>query len=241
MRARIAVHAAAGIGRDLPDLDDARAEPAHRCGLHGIGEPAIERRNDRTGQRRRRLHRDRPECRNGVALCRPKPRKNRLRPAGGGIGAFRIGRGIAVTRRIGLRTHKGRPGSRLRQPWRALEQQIDFILLGRNAGGRQRNRATGHRAIAGLSHRLRRNLRRRLRDRPARLIADASGRPDYFIRKAERSAAFAERGDLKRILGAANPGARNRTDPHQLCVFFHRAGLQARDFGLGPPRFALRG
>ena len=61
MRIGIAVHAAAGIGGDLPDLDDARAEPAHRCRLHGIGEPAVEHRDDRTGQRRRRLDGDRPE------------------------------------------------------------------------------------------------------------------------------------------------------------------------------------
>ena len=52
MGVRVAVHAAAGIGGDLLDLDHARAEPAHRRRLHGIGKPAVERRDNRTGQRR---------------------------------------------------------------------------------------------------------------------------------------------------------------------------------------------
>ena len=93
MRARIAVHAAAGIGGDLLDLGHAGAEPAHRGGLHGIGKPAIERRDDRTGQRRGGLHRHRTEGRDRIALRRPEPRQ-RLR----GGGTFRIGRRAAVAR-----------------------------------------------------------------------------------------------------------------------------------------------
>jgi hypothetical protein len=36
-------------------------------------------------------------------------------------------------------------------------------------------------------------------------------------------------------------GAGNRVDPDQFGVLLDGAGLQAGDFGLGPPRFALRG
>jgi hypothetical protein len=80
-----------------------------------------------------------------------------------------------------------------------------------------------------------------LRDWPARLIANVSGRPGYVVGKAEAAAAFAERRDLERIFRAANSGARNRADPDQFGILFDGAGLQARNFRLGPPRFALRG
>ena len=151
----IAVHAAAGIGRDLPDLDDARAEPAHRGGLHGIGEPAIERRDDRTCQRRRGLDRNRPERCDGITLRRPEPRYAiGLRQAGGGNGAPRIRRRIALARRIGLRPHIRSKIPLLRaglaQPWRALGRQIDFMLL-RNPRRGQGNRPPGRRAV-GLPH-----------------------------------------------------------------------------------------
>ena len=53
--------------------------------------------------------------------------------------------------------------------------------------------------------------------------------------------AFTEGSDLERIFRAADPGTRNRVDPDQFGVFFHRSGLQACQFGLSPPRFALRG
>jgi len=86
-----------------------------------------------------------------------------------------------------------------------------------------------------------RRCRRWLRDRPARLIADIAGRPQIVIGKTEAAAAFIKCRDLERKLRAANPGARNRVDPDQIGVLFHRAGLQACNLGLGPPRFALRG
>src|SRR5215472_14994226 len=41
-RPRIAVHAATGIGGDLFDLDNRRAEPAHRRRLYGAGDPTLE-------------------------------------------------------------------------------------------------------------------------------------------------------------------------------------------------------
>ena len=50
VRVRIAVHAAAGIGRDLFDLDYGLVEPVQRCRLHGAGDPLIERRDDGAGQ-----------------------------------------------------------------------------------------------------------------------------------------------------------------------------------------------
>ena len=80
-----------------------------------------------------------------------------------------------------------------------------------------------------------------MRDRPARLIADGAGRPQIIVGKAETAVALAEGCDLERKLRAANTWARNRVDPDQIGVLFHRAGLQACDFGLGPPRFALLG
>jgi hypothetical protein len=82
--------------------------------------------------------------------------------------------------------------------------------------------------------------RRRLRDRPAWLIANTCGRPEAIISKTEAAAAFAERRDLERIFRAANSGAGNRADPDQFGILFDGAGLQAGDLGLGPPRFALR-
>ena len=60
-RPRIAVHAATGIGGNLFDLDNRRAEPAHRRRLHGAGDPAFELGYDRACERRRRAHRDRRE------------------------------------------------------------------------------------------------------------------------------------------------------------------------------------
>ena len=80
-----------------------------------------------------------------------------------------------------------------------------------------------------------------MRDRPRRLIANACGRPEAVVGKTEAAAAFAERRDLERILRAANAGAGNRVDPDQIGILLDGAGLQAGDFGLGPPRFAFRG
>ena len=59
MRARIAVHAAAGIRGDLLDLDDGLAEPAHRRRLDRSRDPLIERSDQRAGERRRRADFDR--------------------------------------------------------------------------------------------------------------------------------------------------------------------------------------
>ena len=53
-RAARADHASARIGRDLLDLDDLRAEPAHRRWLHTIAHPPIKRRNKGTCERGRR-------------------------------------------------------------------------------------------------------------------------------------------------------------------------------------------
>ena len=70
---------------------------------------------------------------------------------------------------------------------------------------------------------------------------DGKPAPGYVVGKTKRTGAFAECRDLERILRAANSGAGNRADPDQIGVFLDGAGLQAGDFGLGPPRFALRG
>ena len=50
------VHAAAGIGRDLLDLGDRLAKPLQRRGLHRADDPAVERRDDRTGECRVGFH-----------------------------------------------------------------------------------------------------------------------------------------------------------------------------------------
>ncbi len=53
VRAGVAVHAAAGIGGDLLDLDHRLAEPARRSRLHMLADEAIERRYQGAGERRR--------------------------------------------------------------------------------------------------------------------------------------------------------------------------------------------
>src|ERR1700726_2612172 len=88
MRVRIAVHAAAGIGGDLLDLDHARAEPALRRRLHRLVEPVIERRDDRTGQRRRGSHRHRTDRGDGIAL-RGSERRQAIRLRGRRVGMER--------------------------------------------------------------------------------------------------------------------------------------------------------
>src|SRR3982075_2392848 len=104
----------------------------------------------------------------------------------------------------------------------------------------------GRGAVTRLAHRgvgIRRRLGRWWRwprHRPTRLIADVRRRAQV-IGKSKTAAAFAKRCALERILRAATPRTRNRTDPDQFGAFPDRARLQARDFGLGPPRFALRG
>jgi len=117
-------------------------------------------------------------------------------------------------------------------------------MLLRNPRRGQGNRPPGRRAV-GLPHDgvgiRRRRGGRRLRDGPARLSADACGRAEAVVGKTEAAAAFAERRDLERILRATDAGAGNRVDPDQIGVLLDGAGLEAGDFGLGPPRFALRG
>ena len=51
--------------------------------------------------------------------------------------AFRIGRRVAVARRISRRPHIRSTGRWLPQPWRALGWQIDFVFLRRDARGGQ--------------------------------------------------------------------------------------------------------
>ena len=63
-RAAGADHSAARISRDLFDFDDWRTEPSHRCRLHAFAHPVVERRHNRTGERRRR----RQCCRTGRAI-----------------------------------------------------------------------------------------------------------------------------------------------------------------------------
>src|SRR5260370_11365931 len=79
MRVRIAVHAAAGIGRYLFDFHHRLAKPAQRRGLHRSRDPLIERGDDRAGERRRRTDFDRT----GRASHQwPARRTKRPRPRG---------------------------------------------------------------------------------------------------------------------------------------------------------------
>src|SRR3954471_17128468 len=112
VRAGIAVHAATGIGRDLLDLDDAIAEPAHRRRLHGLGEPAVERRDDRTGQRRRRLHYDRTDGGHRIAARGPE-----------WWWRIRLLIGLLRVRLL-----------RIAGAWAALRLQIDVVLARPHAG-----------------------------------------------------------------------------------------------------------
>src|SRR5207302_7758987 len=66
-------------------------------------------------------------------------------------------------------------------------------------------------------------------------------RPQIIIGKTERASAFAKRCDLERIIGTAHAGTRDRIDADDFAAFLDRAGFQARDFGLGPPRLAFGG
>src|SRR5215207_2676518 len=95
--------------------------------------------------------------------------------------------------------------------------------------------------IISLIVSLGRSCRRRARDRPARLIADISGRPQAFVGKTEAGDVFAERRHFQRIFRAAHTGTGDRVDPDQFRALLDRTGLQASDFGLGTPRFALGG
>ncbi len=102
-RARLAVHPAARIGRDLSDFRDLHAEPLQRRRLHGAREPRVERGDDRTGERRRRLHRHRTG-RNRRALAA----KRHLLGTARRVGLRRIGlrgsrRAIVRRRLIGNR------------------------------------------------------------------------------------------------------------------------------------------
>ncbi len=151
MRVGVAVHAAAGIGGDLLDLDDARAEPAHRGGLHGIREPTVEHRDDRTGQRRRGLYRHRPERSDRIALRRSEPRQRLLRCAWRCIGTLRIRHRTAIARRIGLRAGIRPLAGRLLPSRHAFRRKLDFAL--RRAPHRARSmksdRPTPRRSRAG--------------------------------------------------------------------------------------------
>ena len=255
MRVRIAVHAAARIGGDLLDLDDARAEPAHRRRLHRIAQPAVERRDDRARQRRRGLHRDLPEGADGVSLRRPERRRGRRWRIGWLRIRRRSRRRVPVARRIG-RCRRIAAAARLRH---AFGRQVDIIFLRGNARRGQRDRAVRRRGIGRLARRrIRiaslivssiisliispgRRCRRRARNRPARLIADIAGRPQAFVGKAETGDVVAERRHFQRIFRAAHAGTGDRVDPDQVRALLDRAGLQASDFGLGTPWFALGG
>jgi hypothetical protein len=87
-----------------------------------------------------------------------------------------------------------------------------------------------------------RGLRRRpwLGNRPAWLISNVRRRPQ-IVDETQAAAKFAEGRDLERIRRTTDPGTRDRANSHQLGVLLDRAGLQAREFGLGPPRFTLGG
>ena len=62
-----------------------------------------------------------------------------------------------------------------------------------------------------------------------------------FVGKTEGADVFAERSDLERVFRTADAGTGNRADADQFRRLLDRAGLQASDFSLGPPRFALGG
>src|SRR6185437_94658 len=128
----------------------------------------------------------------------------------------------------------------------------------RCAGRRQRYRSVRRRVVVirGWTHRIvgiwprligrgrvRRGLLRRwrLRDRPARLIADRCGWPQIIIGKTEMAVVLVEHRDLERKFGTADTGPGDRVDPDNACTFLDRAGFQTRDFGLGPPWCALFG
>ena len=115
-RAGLAVHAAAGIGGDLLDLGHRLAEPAHRRGLHRLRDPLIERGDDRTGERRRRLDLDRPDRGNGVAPERHAYRCARWRRSHAGRLRWRGADAAASDSSARLRAAPRHPRRRWRAP-----------------------------------------------------------------------------------------------------------------------------
>ena len=67
------------------------------------------------------------------------------------------------------------------------------------------------------------------------------GDNEILVGKAIRPKTLAKGCDLERIIGPAHAGTGDRIDADDFGAFLHRAGFQARDLGLGPPRFAFGG
>jgi len=91
MRARIAVHAAAGIGGDLLDLDDARTEPALCCRLHGSASQRSSTETIGQASVAAGFTANRSERCDGT-LRGTEPRQAVGLRRSGGVGALRIGR-----------------------------------------------------------------------------------------------------------------------------------------------------
>ncbi len=109
-RAALAVHRAARIGGNLPDLRDRLMEPFQRRRLHAVADPAIKHRDHRTRECRRRRHRRGAGIRPYRAtrwcernLLDRRPRSGRLRPLAHGptpIHRRRVGTRIDAVRRL---------------------------------------------------------------------------------------------------------------------------------------------
>ncbi len=260
LRAGLAVHAAAGIGRDLLDLDHRLAEPLARRRLHRVGEPAIERRHDRAGQRRRGLDLDRR--RGGQPrIARRAERRQRalrhrlrgLRPSHRRRARLRIGRqllassssagggGSAARRRrvIGRLSVAALPIRRRLQIGRR-RAEIPLLRIAACCGSRRAPRSTSARRAVrnGCGGGIAAARSASAAAPPDGRRRDRAGRPDRLVGEAERRT-LAERRHLQRKIGAAHAGTLDRRDADEACAFLDRARIQAGDLGLAPPRLAL--
>ena len=211
MRARLAIHAAAGIGRNLFDLDDRASEPTLRRGLDRIRYPTIERRNDRTGERRGRCH-----GRDGCGSHGSAGWSERHRRARCGGRALRPAIAIRIIERCDCGCRAAR---------------VDG-LIGRRVGRRRASRRIGRRWLIGWRALIvwRGLVARGLRHQARRtdLIGVAKRRP------------LTEHCDLERKVRPADSGSLNRAQQRDARPLSDRARFEACLFGFAPPWLALR-
>ena len=266
MRIGIAVHAAAGIGGDLFDLDDRLAKPAQGRGLDRAADPLVERGDDGAGECRRRFHFDRPD-------------RSRHHRAGGPSGTGSRRTAPAARRRAAAACAADRParttGRRAADPersaviriWRTA-REIDVILLGLRKSRRvERQRCAGLWRTRLRCGRLRCAILRRSCIAAAGCIAacrfaacfaamaasHSTGPPasaaaprrwelhsaDAPARRCSQAARFAQRRHLERIIRPAHARPVDRGNAHPRRRLFHGAGIEAGDLRIVPPRLAL--
>ena len=246
----------------LPDLGDLAAEPAQGRRLHAFADPAVERGDHRTGERRGWRHRCRHARGAGVRAahrteCRQRALRRRL------IDRRVIGRSVAQIRRRGAAGRKygvvrdivGRRDARRIKRRRLAGRHLGrdrpcgrmiAIALAAHSAWAQWSQAARSRAAPAPSACFRSGSAR-LAPAPAvrnaaRSPASAAGRGP--IRDTRRRTqfvgiahgrAFAQQRHLEREIGAAHARAFDRLHLLDADADLDRARFQAGDLGLVPP------